>query len=91
MTHIKIVYYDSVALDAVTFESRLRYVCQSSYIIRDGRILANYVGTAHDLFNQLVPDDNRYNILVADIDTTPNSYWGFMNRDLWDWMKDNFQ
>ena len=84
------IYFDSVALDTVTFENRLRNVCQSIYIIRDGLILVNYNGSAHDLFNQLVPDDNQYNIFVADIDTSHNSYWGFMNRDLWDWMKNNF-
>ena len=84
------IYFDSVALDTVTFENRLRDICQSIYIIKDGLVFVNFEGSAHDLFNQLVPDDNRYNILVADIDTSTNSYWGFMSRDLWNWMKENF-
>ena len=89
MTDIKIIYFDSVSFDTVTFENRLRSICQSIYIIKNGLVVAHYHGSAHDLFNQLVPNDNRYNVLVADLDTTANSYWGFMNKDLWDWMKGN--
>lgn len=90
MTSIKMIYFDSIALDSVTFENRLRNVCQSIYIIKEGLVFVNYNGSAHDLFNQLVPDGNRCNVLVVDVDTTSNSYWGFMNRDLWDWLRDNF-
>ena len=90
MTNIKIVYFDSIALDTVTLENRLRNVCQSVYIIKDGLVMVHYNGSAHELFNQLIPNDNRYNVLVADLDVSSDSYWGFMNRDLWDWMRDNF-
>lgn len=90
MTNIKMIYFDSVGLDIVTFENRIRNVCHSIYVIKDGLVLVNYNGSAHELFNQLVPDDNRYNVLVVDLDTTPNTYWGFMNKDLWEWMRENF-
>lgn len=89
MTNIKMIYFDSVALDAVTFENRLRNVCQSMYVIKDGLVFAHFNGSARDLFNQLVPNDNRYNILITDIDTSQDSYWGFMNKDLWNWMRNN--
>lgn len=89
MTKIKMVYFDSVGIDSVTFENRLRNVCQSIYVIKEGLAIVNYDGSAHQLFDLLVPADNRNNVLVTDLDISDNSYWGFMNKDLWTWLSEN--
>lgn len=89
MTKIKIVYFDSVATDSVTFENRLRSVCSSIFMIKDGLVLVKFDGGAQDLFEKIMSNDDRYNILVVDLDTSPNSYWGYMSRDLWAWLSEN--
>lgn len=83
------IYFDYVGIDPVTFENRLRNVCQSIYVIKEGLVLVNYNGRAHDLFESLVPKDNRNNVLITDLDVSEHSYWGFMNRDLWIWLNEN--
>lgn len=90
MTNIKLVYFDSIGIDSVTFENRLRSHCHSVYVIKEGLVVVNYNGSAHELFDLLVPIDNRNNVLITDLDVAENSYWGFMNKDLWTWMKENY-
>lgn len=89
MTNIKIVYFDSVSLDAVTFEGRLRSLCNSIYVIKEGLIVVNYNGSSKSLFDSLFPDSPLGNVLVIDLDTTAGSYWGFMNKDFWTWLNNN--
>lgn len=40
MTNIKMIYFDSVAKDSVLFESRLRTICASLYVIKEGLLLS---------------------------------------------------
>lgn len=88
MSNIKIIYFDSVGIDAQTLENKLRSECKSIYIIKDGLAIINYDGTAQKLFDTIFAPDNRYNVFIHDLDTSENSYWGFMNRDLWKWLKE---
>lgn len=89
MTNIKMVFFDYIGIDSVIFEKRLRNVCQSIYVIKEGLVLVNYDGRAHELFDFLVPTDNRNNVLITDLDVSDDSYWGFMNKDLWTWLSEN--
>ena len=52
-------------------------------------ILANCNKSAQELFNELVPDNNRANVFVGDLDLSEKSYWGYMNTDLWKWLNEN--
>lgn len=89
MKKIKIIYFDSVGIDSITFEGRLRSLCLSIYIIKDGLILASYNGSSKDLFDQLFPSESLGNVLIIDLDVSSNSYWGFMSKDLWTWLNEN--
>ncbi len=89
MKNIKIIYFDSVALDSATLESQLSHLCLSLYVIKDGLLLVNFNGSSKDLFSQLFPNENVNNVLIADLDATIGSYWGFMNKSLWTWLNDN--
>lgn len=87
MNIIKILYFDSIGIDAQSFETRLKNECKSIYVVKDGLVLLNYDGTAKELFDSLFSSDNRYNVLIHDLDTSTDSYWGYMNIELWEWLK----
>lgn len=89
MSTLKIIYFDSIGIEPLSFENKLRNLCSSIYTIKEGLIIVNYKDTAHNLFNQIVASDNRYNILIVDLDTSSDSYWGFMSKDLWKWFQEN--
>lgn len=91
MNNIKIVYFDSVGINSSAFEVRLRNLCNSIFVIKEGFVLVNYSGSARDLFDSLFTSENRYNVLIHDLDTSENTYWGFMNRALWMWLQNNRQ
>lgn len=91
MTNIKMIYFDSVAIDSVTFESRLSKLCISLYVIKEGIVIVNYNGSSKDLFDQLFPDSATNNVLIVDLDGSSGSYWGFMNKELWTWLSNNRQ
>ena len=48
MTNIKMIYFDSVAIDSVTFESRLSKLCISLYVIKEGIVIVNYNGSSKE-------------------------------------------
>lgn len=88
MTNLKIVYFDSVGIDPVAFEGRLRNICKSIYIIKEGLLLVDYDGSSKKMFGELFPNDALGNVFIADLDTALNSYWGFMPKDIWTWLND---
>ncbi|WP_295367233.1 hypothetical protein [uncultured Prevotella sp.] len=89
MTNIKMIYFDSVAIDPILFESRLRTICASLYVIKEGLLLVNFDGDSKILFDQLFPNQPTNNVFIVDLETNADSYWGFMNKDLWTWLNDN--
>ena len=48
---IKKIYFDSVATASVLFESRLRTICASLYVIKEGLLLVNFNGDSKILFD----------------------------------------
>jgi hypothetical protein len=88
MANIKLIYFDSVGINSDTFQAKLQNVCQSIFVIRDGLILVNFTGTSKDLYD-LAITNNEKNVFICNIETSPYSYWGYMSKDLWDWIKKN--
>ena len=41
------------------------------------------------LFDLLFPNQPTNNVFIVDLETNADSYWGFMNKDLWTWLNDN--
>ena len=89
MTNIKMIFFDSLAIDSDLFESRLRKVSISLYVIKDGLLLVNFNGDSKTLFNQLFLNQPTNKVFIVDLCTDTDSYWGFMNKDLWQWLNDN--
>lgn len=89
MTNIKLIFFDTVAIDSVLFESRLKSICDSLYVIKEGLLIVNYDGEPKALFEQLFPKQPTNKVFIVDLDTSAGSYWGFMNQDLWTWLTEN--
>ena len=89
MSNIKIIYYDSDNISVVSFEKLLTNTIESLYKIQPGLCLVNYQGSAKELYDIIQEFASGYNLLVMDISIDNNGYWGYMNRNLWEWLKNN--
>lgn len=91
MNNLKILYYDSNAINVNTFENQIRERSISLYIIKPGLLLVNYNGTSKQLFDEISAYSDNKNVMIADLDPGENTYWGYMNKDLWTWLSENKQ
>ena len=87
MKNIKLIYFDAVGIPHETMVARLKSICSSLYIISDGLIVAEYEGSSKELYNSIMPEDNKNHVLICDIDIANGTYWGFMGKDLWQWLE----
>lgn len=91
MSNIKIIYYNSGAIDVSHFENKVKSLCKSICNVKSGLLLVNYNGSAKELFDKINIEDNQIEILVVDVESQadPLPYWGYMNRSIWDWFSQN--
>ena len=81
MSNVKIVYFESIDIEA-----RLRNRFPQNYKIAPGLYLIRFEGTAQDIFDSLCDKGVEEHIFVHDLDSCEDSYWGYMNKDLWTWL-----
>lgn len=91
MNNVKIVYFNVDTIDKVLFETTLynNPNCRSHIEIKSGLILVNYVGSAKDLYDYIEGIALEKSVLVHDLDSADNAYWGFQNKVIWEWLKLN--
>jgi len=91
MKNIKILYYNVETIDMNTFETSLfsQQKCVNHFIIKPGLLLINYAGTARDLYESVECVVHEKNIFIHDLDVEADAFWGFMNKDVWEWLKNN--
>mgnify|MGYP004454596605 FL=1 len=89
MSDIKIVYFDSIGLNQSLIESKLINLKIKYCVIKEGLLLVRYSDCSKQLFNQLLEADNRHDIFIADLDMSNDSYWGFLNKAVWEWLNEN--
>ena len=91
MNTIKIVYYNTIGFSGNPVEAELqnnsKYI--SHIVIKPGLFLVNYNGSAQDLYNSLDSQVKGINIIIYDLDNGDGSFWGYMNRNVWDWINQN--
>ena len=84
MNNVKIIYYNIDTINTKDLEQALksdeRY--KSHTVIKPGLLLVNFSGTAHDLIQD-------QNIFIHDLDSGTDAFWGYMNKQIWDWVKVN--
>lgn len=89
MSNIKIVYFDSSVLSQSLFESKLDGLKIKYCVIKEGLLLVQYSDCAKQLFNQLSEEDRRFDIFIAELNTSDYSYWGFLDKAVWEWLNEN--
>lgn len=91
MNNVKIIYFNIDTIDCISFERKVQSFAgyHSHFSIKPGLLLINYVGTAKDLYNELGDLVNEKNIFIHDLDSGFNAFWGYMNKQIWDWVKAN--
>lgn len=91
MNNLKILYYDSNAINVNTFENLISEQSISIYKIKPGLLLVNYNGSSKQLFDAISTCSDNKNVMIIDLDPGDNTYWGYMSKDLWTWLADNKQ
>ena len=89
MSNIKVIHFDSGNIDGVSLMQRLNSLCASLYRFDNNSVVVKYLGGAKDLYEALGDFIQGKNIFIIDVYTDNDSYWGFMNRELWSWLKEN--
>lgn len=90
MNNIKLVYYDSSAMTQEQIEGTLSKLSITSfYSIRIGLILISSEYTSKELFELLMPKEIMFNLFIVDISIENGTYWGYMDKKLWEWLKLN--
>lgn len=89
MKRNKLVYFDSKSIDTQVLESKLKEIRCEYYIVTEDLMLVVFDGTPKDLYETLLDIVDRYNIFIIDIVDSLDSYWGYMSKNLWEWLKSN--
>lgn len=91
MNNIKILYFNIETIDGGILEKSIGnssdYV--NHIVIKPGLFLVNYNGSAHDLYNKLTDVVKENSILIYDLEKGKDAYWGYMNKNVWDWIQSN--
>ena len=89
MSNIKIVYFDSESTDSSSLIQRLTQLCADTYRVGQGVVLVKFNDTPQSLYSDLGVLTQSKNILIMEVDPSAGSYWGYMDKSLWDWLKSN--
>lgn len=91
MNNVKILYYNCETVDTACIEQALttnnRY--RSHVLIKNGLMLVNFQGSARDLYQALGDHIQDKSVFIHDLDSDDNAYWGFLNRNIWEWLSEN--
>lgn len=89
MSNIKIIYVDDT-VNHEEFYNLLKKYTLSVFRIIPILYLVKYDGEPVALYNSLMDIVSGKNIFIQDIDTNGNTFWGYMRKDLWEWINDNY-
>lgn len=91
MNNVKIIYFNTDTINNKDLEDVLvNDEHHRSHIqIKPGLLLVNYQGTAKDLFDAFGPIIQDQNIFIHDLNDGNDAFWGYMNKNIWDWVKEN--
>lgn len=91
MNNIKVIFYNVETVDSNAFESAL--ISNNNYIshivLKPGFYFVNFQGSAKDLFDALGVVIQEKSIIIHDLDSDNNAFWGYWNRNVWDWLRNN--
>ena len=91
MNNVKIIYFNTDTISNKDIENALlKSEHHLSHVqIKPGLVLLNYQGTAKDLYEEFGCVVQDQNIFIHDLNDGHDAYWGYMNKNIWDWLKEN--
>lgn len=87
MERIKHIWYDSSVINTEELEQKLQSLQIPFVRLSKNNLLVQANMTSTSLFNQLETIIDKKNIFIGGFDS--NDYWGYMNRDIWTWIKEH--
>lgn len=91
MNNLKFLYFNIETINGDVLEKCLKSSAsyRSHIEIKPGFILVNFCGSARELYNSMSDEIKENSILIFDLDNEKDSYWGYMNKNIWDWIDQN--
>lgn len=91
MNNVKILYYNCETVETASIEqvltNNIHY--RSHILIKKGLMLVNFQGSARELYQVLGDLIQDKSVFIHDLDSDANAYWGFLNRNVWEWLSEN--
>lgn len=87
MERIKHIWYDSSVINTEELEQKLQSLQIPFVRLSKNNLLVQANMTSTSLYNQLETIIDKKNIFIGGFDS--NDYWGYMNRDIWTWIKEH--
>ena len=85
MKNLKIIYYETNQISKGEIENKIQTNGIPLCRIGVGVIIVSYDGTAQGLYDLINIPEKR--MLVMDIKEGNATYWGYMQSNLWEWLK----
>lgn len=83
---VQCIIFDNSVIDCLALEERLKTICSSVFKNGSNQFFVNYNGSCKSLYDNLAVVVEGKNVLMIAI---KDDYWGYQNRELWDWIKLN--
>lgn len=87
MERIKHIWYDSSVINTEELEQKLQSLQIPFVRISKNNLLVQANIAASSLYNQLGVTVENKSIFIGSFDSS--DYWGYMNGDLWTWIKEH--
>lgn len=88
---MKFIYYNTETIDEDTLQNSITSNPNtvSLFRLKPGLLFVNYRGTSQELYNSFGEFIKGNSILIHDLDSEEKCYYGYMNREVWEWLRDN--
>ncbi len=88
MSFLKLIYFDT------SLNDMLDVICHSystHYPISNNLILVYTRETTKEIYEKFENISNQKHFFVIELDNRSGAYWGFMDENLWDWLRERAQ
>lgn len=87
MKSIKYIWYDGSVISSGELEQKLQSLQIPFFRISKNNLLVKTTITSSSLYNELGSIIDNKSIFIGGFDS--NDYWGYMDGDLWNWIKNH--
>lgn len=89
MNNIKLIFVENTD-NSTEIRNKLQSLSNSVYTITSELYMIEYLGTPKELYDRLSETISGKNVFIQDVDTNGETYWGYMNKELWEWIHTHY-